>query len=60
MGTSHLSRKQRIIFKEFWDANIKIWKKKGTKKKDIVAIWKDGFVTGKHSHKWERKVKYAK
>lgn len=47
-----LSKKQRKCFNEYWKANKHLFK--GKRKCDYIMTWKDGFVCGKHSHKWEK------
>lgn len=52
MNIKDLSKKQRILFNEFYRANKKIFK--GVKKKVIIPIWKDGYNCGLYSKNWKR------
>lgn len=51
-GLKSLSKKQRILFNEYWNANRAFYK--GKHKSDYVRAWHDGFVCGKFSKNWER------
>jgi len=52
VGTASLSKRQRIIFKQFMHANRKILALRKIRKVDAVAIWLDGYVYGKYGQGW--------
>lgn len=57
-GVSSLGKKQRIIFREFLNANPdlrdRVYKLRELNMADLVATWLDGIQYGRHGHKWKR------
>lgn len=58
-GISSLGKKQRLVFKEFLNANPhlrdRVYRLKELNMVDLVATWLDGIQYGKYGHKWKRK-----